>query len=152
MNEDDTSHLMLDETMWASLSFRLLKLNLNAWYTGVTNISLIYSLESASISLRVDRLQISFRERNREMKWLCIDQSLFYRVYNVSFTRIKHQEKDNLPDEIIEKYTYSFSIFSHITVTANRKMQSSFAFVYVCFACYHLVTLIRPSTSLSIAL
>jgi hypothetical protein len=63
-----------------------------------------------------------------------------YRMHNVSFTPIKHQAKDNLPDEIIEEYTYSFSIFSHVTDADNRKMQSSSSFVYVCFACYHLVT------------
>jgi len=74
-------------------------------------------------------------------------------VRNVSFTHIKHKEKDNLPNEMIEKYTYSFSIFSHVADIDDREMQSSYSFVYVCFAYLMGVSVghtIRPSTSLSI--
>ncbi len=73
-----------------------------------------------------------------------------YKVRNVSFTRIKSKEKDNLPNEMIEKYTYSFSIFSHVADIDDRKMQSSYSFVYVCFACLMGVMILCHHSTINI--
>jgi len=73
-----------------------------------------------------------------------------YKVRNVSFTRIKSKEKDNLPNQMIEKYTYSFSIFSHVADIDDRKMQSSYSFVYVCFACLMGVMILCHHSTINI--
>ncbi len=82
---------------------------------------------------------------------ISFDPSFFlYKVRNVSFTRIKYKEKDNLPNEMIEKYTYSFSIFSHVADIDDRKMQSTYSFVYVCFACLMGVIILCHHSTINI--
>ena len=49
--------------------------------------------------------------------------------------RVIHREKtDKLVDEIIEKYTQSFAIFSFVVNADDRKMQSSSSLTYARFS------------------